>query len=226
MGIDVREMLSEEYENELSLVGDLSLLGVPATMSKLSFEGFSVLSYMVDSDSVCEYTGRKTLNNILESYIEANSGDKYVRELVNRVWEKHYETDENGKMVMKGYRRKEGSNNHYLLLRAKAAKFWADNGLQAHMEVAKEFFNYGGITRVERLKDATYDDALYHEDPQIRARNRAMVMKFEGLDKNKGNVVVNLFDKHGGRELTEHISELSGDKLYDVSTIIDADIEE
>ena len=223
----------KHIENELAILNnDLTALGIPSNMIHLPIEHINMLVFMVSGDTLCKYTNKKTLNNVLESYIETNTDDKTVKYLLKNAFERkerqEYDKD-TYQWVGTGeyYWVKRDNGNQYILkLRMLAGKFWNENNLKQYLKTAKETFIDGGIGRNDKFKDMVFEEAMNNDDDQIRARFSSMHAKLEGLDKNKGIQIVNMFEHHGGKEFSENASRISNNPMYDIGNTIDADFEE
>lgn len=223
----------DSIENEIAMLdNDLTALGIPSNMIHLPLEQINMLVFMVSSDTFCKYTGKMTLNNVLESFIETFENDKTVNYLLKNAFERKQDlkyNSETGEYEPTGkyyYVKRPQGNKHIIKLRMLAGKFWNENNLKKYMKTARELFVDGGIERNDKFKDMVFEEAMNNEDPQIRARFSSMHSKIEGLDKNKGIQIVNMFEKHGGKEFSEHASEISGNGLFNISNAIDAEISE
>lgn len=229
----------DTIENELSLLGGVKAL-IPETLSFLSEEEVLMLMMMTSNDIECEWTNKKTTNNIIESYImtfythDSKLG-KFVKGLVDGAFYKDIiidkEQESSGysgentfesttKVVSKKY--KIGRMTKYIQLKSMALQFWNSKNLKQYMKMFRDLQN-GGISELDKFEDMVYDKAMNSEDSSISARYSQIYSKNKGLDKTKGSTIVNMFH-HGGKELTAQLAQASGNMKLDLQDIIDAEV--
>jgi hypothetical protein len=205
----IKDKTIEQYENEISL--SEGALSIPKEILELPPKAQYVLAFYNDKDFVNKETGKNTYQNIVESYIAATEDTSYVAKAFKEV---------DGVMVP------DAENKQiYMKIKQRAISFWNNNQLSQLVEVFKKLM-YGGRKQEEILKDAIIDDALYHDDINIKIKSRNQAIKILGMDKNVQTMGQDVWLKGGGREFGKHLSGYLGNESYDLTKYVDAEFEE
>lgn len=205
----IKDKTIEQYENEIAL--SEGALSIPKEILELPPKAQYVLAFYNDKDFVNKETGKNTYQNIVESYIAATEDTSYVAKAFKEV---------DGVMVP------DAENKQiYMKIKQRAISFWNNNQLSQLVEVFKKLM-YGGRKQEEILKDAIIDDALYHDDINIKIKSRNQAIKILGMDKNVQTMGQDVWLKGGGREFGKHLSGYLGNESYDLTKYVDAEFEE
>jgi hypothetical protein len=209
----------DEYENELALVE--GTLNIPTEIISLPLKAQYVLAFYCDRDFINKVTGKKTYNNILESYIASLEDDSFLKDVFDQI--PVYDKDGNEK----GYTTIVNSDKKhiYMKLKQQAYSYWNSNNLLPMVDIFKTLQS-GGRKAVDELKEAITDDALYHPDENIRLKNRSLAVKVHGMDKNIQNEGMDVWIKSGGREFGKALAEFTGHKFHDITSYVDGDKDE
>ena len=205
----IKDKTIEQYENEISL--SEGALSIPKEILELPPKAQYVLAFYNDKDFVNKETGKNTYQNIVESYIAATEDTSYVAKAFKEVDGAIVPDAENKQIYMK--------------IKQRAISFWNNNQLSQLVEVFKKLM-YGGRKQEEILKDAIIDDALYHDDINIKIKSRNQAIKILGMDKNVQTMGQDVWLKGGGREFGKHLSGYLGNESYDLTKYVDAEFEE
>jgi hypothetical protein len=206
----------DTYENEIALAkGGLT---IPKEILELPIQAQTVLSFYNDKDYINKETGRKTFNDIVESYIASIEDTTWIED----IFEKFDIYDKNDHVA--GYKTivKPEKKQQYTLLKTKAISYWNEQNLNMMVEIFKSLM-LGGRKREDMLKDAIVDDALFHPDDNFRLKNRSLAVKVMGMDKNVQMLGMDVWQKGGGREFGSHMAKALGIKSADLSQYIEED---
>ena len=152
----VKDMTLEQYENEIAL--SEGTLSIPKEITELPMRAQYMLAFYNDRDYVNEETGKKTYQDIVESYIATLQDSSFVAQAF-------LEQEFNDGKVNVYIKRIPNPANKQIYMRIKqhAISFWNNNNLSQLVDIFKKLL-YGGRRQEEVLKDAILDDALYHDD--------------------------------------------------------------
>lgn len=205
----IKDKTIEQYENEIAL--SEGALSIPKEILELPPKAQYVLAFYNDKDFVNKETGKNTYQDIVESYIAATEDSSFVSKAFK---------EQDGMIVP------DAENKQiYMKIKQRAISFWNNNSLSQLVEVFKKLM-YGGRKQEEILKDAIIDDALYHDDINIKIKSRNQAIKILGMDKNVQVLGQDVWLKGGGREFGKHLSGYLGDNSYDLTKYVDAEFEE
>lgn len=214
----IKNQSLEQYENELALVE--GALSIPKEITELPLRAQYMLAFYNDRDYVNAETGKKTYQDIVESYIATLEDSSFIAKAFN---EEEF-NDGKGNVFTK---KVPNPNEKHIYMRVKqhAISFWNNNNLSQMVDIFKKLM-YGGRKQEEVLKDAIIDDALYHEDNKFKLSSRNQAIKIMGLDKNVQVLGQDVWLKGGGKEFGKHLASYLDNNSYDLSTYIDAEFEE
>lgn len=205
----IKDKTIEQYENEIAL--SEGALSIPKEILELPPKAQYVLAFYNDKDFVNKETGKNTYQDIVESYIAATEDTSYVAKAFK---------EQDGVIVPNAE-----NKQIYMKVKQRAISFWNNNQLSQLVEVFKKLM-YGGRKQEEILKDAIIDDALYHEDINIKIKSRNQAIKILGMDKNVQTMGQDVWLKGGGREFGKHLSGYLGNDSYDLTKYVDAEFDE
>jgi len=206
----VKEKTIEQYENEIAL--SEGALSIPKEILELPIKAQYVLAFYNDKEFTNKQTGKRTYQDVVESYIAATEDNSLVA--------KAFTKDSNGNIVPNA------ENKHiYMRVKQHAISFWNNNNLGQLVEIFKKLM-YGGRRQEELLKDAIIDDALFHEDIGIKIKSSNQAIKILGMDKNVQTFGQDVWLKGGGKEFGKHLSQYLDNDGYDLSNYIEAEIDE
>jgi hypothetical protein len=214
----VKDMTLEQYENEIAL--SEGTLSIPKEITELPMRAQYMLAFYNDRDYVNEETGKKTYQDIVESYIATLEDSSFVAQA---FLEQEF-NDGKGNVYIK--RIPNPANKQiYMRIKQHAISFWNNNNLSQLVDIFKKLL-YGGRRQEEVLKDAILDDALYHDDLKFKISSRNQAIKVMGMDKNVQTLGQDVWLKGGGKEFGKHLASYLGNDGYDLTTYIDAEFEE
>lgn len=212
----LKEGTLETYENEIALAK--GTLTIPKEIMELPIQAQTVLSFYNDREYINPETGRKTFNNIVECYIASLDDTKWVEDIFDKI--DVYDKDGN----KTGYTTvvKSEQKQKYTMLKTKAISFWNEHNLNQMVDIFKSLM-LGGRKREDMLKDAIVDDALFHQNENIRLKNRSLAIKVMGMDKNVAMQGMDVWLKGGGKEFGTHMAKAFGIASADLSQYIEED---
>jgi hypothetical protein len=214
----VKDMTLEQYENEIAL--SEGTLSIPKEITELPMRAQYMLAFYNDRDYVNEETGKKTYQDIVESYIATFEDSSFVAQA---FLEQEF-NDGKGNVYIKKVPNP-ANKQIYMRIKQHAISFWNNNNLSQLVDIFKKLL-YGGRRQEEVLKDAILDDALYHDDLKFKISSRNQAIKVMGMDKNVQTLGQDVWLKGGGKEFGKHLASYLGNDGYDLSTYIDAEFEE
>lgn len=214
----VKDMTLEQYENEIAL--SEGTLSIPKEITELPMRAQYMLAFYNDRDYVNEETGKKTYQDIVESYIATLEDSSFVAQA---FLEQEF-NDGKGNVFIKKVPNP-ANKQIYMRIKQHAISFWNNNNLSQLVDIFKKLL-YGGRRQEEVLKDAILDDALYHDDLKFKISSRNQAIKVMGMDKNVQTLGQDVWLKGGGKEFGKHLASYLGNDGYDLSTYIDAEFEE
>lgn len=214
----VKDMTLEQYENEIAL--SEGTLSIPKEITELPMRAQYMLAFYNDRDYINEETGKKTYQDIVESYIATLEDSSFVAQA---FLEQEF-NDGKGNVFIKKVPNP-ANKQIYMRIKQHAISFWNNNNLSQLVDIFKKLL-YGGRRQEEVLKDAILDDALYHDDLKFKISSRNQAIKVMGMDKNVQTLGQDVWLKGGGKEFGKHLASYLGNDGYDLSTYIDAEFEE
>ena len=214
----VKDMTLEQYENEIAL--SEGTLSIPEEITQLPMRAQYMLAFYNDRDFVNEETGKKTYQDIVESYIATLEDSSFVAQA---FLEQEF-NDGKGNVFIKKVPNP-ANKQIYMRIKQHAISFWNNNNLSQLVDIFKKLL-YGGRRQEEVLKDAILDDALYHDDLKFKISSRNQAIKVMGMDKNVQTLGQDVWLKGGGKEFGKHLASYLGNDGYDLTTYIDAEFEE
>lgn len=214
----VKDMTLEQYENEIAL--SEGTLSIPEEITQLPMRAQYMLAFYNDRDFVNEETGKKTYQDIVESYIATLEDSSFVAQA---FLEKEF-NDGKGNVFIKKVPNP-ANKQIYMRIKQHAISFWNNNNLSQLVDIFKKLL-YGGRRQEEVLKDAILDDALYHDDLKFKISSRNQAIKVMGMDKNVQTLGQDVWLKGGGKEFGKHLASYLGNDGYDLTTYIDAEFEQ
>lgn len=207
----------EQYENELVL--SEGVISIPKEITELPIRAQYMLAFYNDRDYVNAETGKKTYQNIVESYIATLEDSSFVA----KAFIKQKQEDAKGNIQVSIIPNPE-NKQIYMRVKQHAISFWNNNNLSQVVDIFKKLL-HGGRKQEDVLKDAILDDALYHEDLKFKTSSRNQAIKVLGLDKNVQVMGQDVWLKGGGKEFGQHLSKYLGQDSYDLSSYIEAEID-
>ena len=214
----VKDMTLEQYENEIAL--SEGTLSIPEEITQLPMRAQYMLAFYNDRDFVNEETGKKTYQDIVESYIATLEDSSFVAQA---FLEQEF-NDGKGNVFIKKVPNP-ANKQIYMRIKQHAISFWNNNNLSQLVDIFKKLL-YGGRRQEEVLKDAILDDALYHDDLKFKISSRNQAIKVMGMDKNVQTLGQDVWLKGGGKEFGKHLASYLGNEGYDLTTYIDAEFEQ
>lgn len=214
----VKDMTLEQYENEIAL--SEGTLSIPEEITQLPMRAQYMLAFYNDRDFVNEETGKKTYQDIVESYIATLEDSSFVAQA---FLEQEF-NDGKGNVFIKKVPNP-ANKQIYMRIKQHAISFWNNNNLSQLVDIFKKLL-YGGRRQEEVLKDAILDDALYHDDLKFKISSRNQAIKVMGMDKNVQTLGQDVWLKGGGKEFGKHLASYLGNDGYDLTTYIDAEFEQ
>lgn len=214
----VKDMTLEQYENEIAL--SEGTLSIPEEITQLPMRAQYMLAFYNDRDFVNEETGKKTYQDIVESYIATLEDSSFVAQA---FLEQEF-NDGKGNVFIKKVPNP-ANKQIYMRIKQHAVSFWNNNNLSQLVDIFKKLL-YGGRRQEEVLKDAILDDALYHDDLKFKISSRNQAIKVMGMDKNVQTLGQDVWLKGGGKEFGKHLASYLGNDGYDLTTYIDAEFEQ
>ena len=195
----------ERHENSI-------LINVPSSLAEKGILAVRLFHYFLDSETISQFTGKKTMLDIEESYIMSGVyGDDYLdkvykAEEIEIEKEKHGTTWTEYSIVYTVLNR-----NEDIRIRSEARKFWSEHQLENIFQEAQQY-KRGNIPFVDQLKFAIETDALRSGNIQ----NRKMAMDIHGMKNKMGTVQINVYRDGGGKQLNRTIIESSGNDNFNL----------
>lgn len=213
----------DEYENEIAL--SKSSLSIPNEIMELPIQAQYMLSFYNDKEWKNKVSGKKTYNDIVECYIASLKDDEWLRDLYEDIVDK-VSFDKDGK---KQTTYKKGivaeQKGKYMLLKQKAISYWNENNLQQVVPIFKKLM-LGGIKQEDMLKDEILENALHHQDENIKLKYVKHAIDVTGIGKNQVVLGQDVWLKGGGKDFGTHLANYMNDKTHDISKFIEGEIDE
>lgn len=206
----------ESYENEIALSD--GTLSIPKEVTTLPLRAQYVLAFYCDRSYINKVTNKKTYNDILESYIASLEDDSFLEDVFLKV----PITDDNGNTIKMTTIVNNDKKHIYMKLQQQAYSFWNDNNLLPIVDIFKKLKS-GGRKKEDELKEAIVDDALYHDDENIKLKNRSLAIKVMGMDKNIQTSAQNVWLTGGGKDFGKALAKFTGNKGYDITDYVEAE---
>jgi hypothetical protein len=195
----------ERYENSI-------LSNVPSGLAEKGILAVRLFHYFLDSETINEWTGKKTMLDIEECYIMSGIYPDDHLMKVYEVKEIETEKEKNGStwteysMSYKIIDKRED-----MRIRTEARRFWADNQLDTFFQEATQY-KRGNIPFTDQLKFAIETDALKPGDIQ----NRKMAMDIHGMKNKNNKLTINVFRDGNGSKLARTIIDSSNNDVYEL----------
>lgn len=204
----------ESYENEIALSS--GVLSIPKEVTTLPLKAQYVLAFYCDRAYINKITNKRTYNDILESYIASLDDDSFLEDVFLSV----PITDKDGNVIKMTTVVNNEKKHIYMKLQQQAYSFWNDNNLLPIVDIYKKLKS-GGRKKEDELKEAIVDDALYHEDENIKLKNRSLAIKVMGMDKNVQTAAQNVWLTGGGKDFGKALAQFTGKKSYDITDYVE-----
>lgn len=199
--IDVETYMEDRRRYAKDLVEDTT--GLPSEFFDLDLVSANQVLYFLDRDYISPYTGKRTFNNLIESYIVSGS---YTTAHLNSVFEKEEKELHNMNGDFIGietiYHRDE---DEYKKIELAAMQNWRMKNLDNYIRAMFED-KLGGIPLEDLVKMEVVTNALYHENDVRKAQYMRMAIDILGL-KDKADVIVQNVWKKGGEERVKAIAD-------------------
>ena len=206
----------DTYENEIALSD--GTLSIPKEITTLPLKAQYVLAFYCDRAYINKITNKRTYNDILESYIASLDDDSFLEDVFLQV----PITDQNGNVIKMTTVVNNEKKNIYMKLQQQAYSFWNDNNLLPIVDIFKKLKS-GGRKKEDELKEAIVDDALYHEDENIKLKNRSLAIKVMGMDKNVQTSAQNVWLTGGGKDFGKALANFTGKKGFDITEYVEVE---
>ena len=210
-------MLPQEQVSVADLVADgvdrhenSILANMPSGLADKGIVAVRLFNYFLDSETINEWTGKKTMLDLEESYIMSGIYPDDHLMKVYEVKEIETEKEKNGStwteysMSYKIIDKRED-----MRIRTEARRFWADNQLDTFFQEATQY-KRGNIPFTDQLKFAIETDALKPGDIQ----NRKMAMDIHGMKNKNNKLTINVFRDGNGSKLARTIIDSSNNDVY------------
>lgn len=217
----IRNNQLELYENEIALLDNINL---GFSLNELSEESTSFLFNYTDDSVVIPYTGEKTKNDLLKSYLMTKD---YCDELSEQIWEIKIEEKIVKDKVVEIKKVLIKDRTLYQKIKIAAAKYWSKYNLNKYLNDFKVVME-GSVNRVDVLKEAIYNDAINeNNDNNYRIANRRLAVDAFGLKENKIEIQFDAFNTGGGSLVKQTLDKLSKPNvdIYDIDDNISLEIE-
>lgn len=212
----------DKYENEHHLIEQS--LALPQKFMELGELQQRMVLLFVDKDVVCKYTGRKTLNNVYESYIMSLQ-DKSVLNKVYKPKQIQVAQDEDYMPVYSDskeeYEINPDSTALLLQLKAKAATVWRDSNLREISKSMREIVVNGGFRDEELLEKVIIDDALESytgdkEKDSYTMKNRRLAIDVKGMKRPSKLQQINVYYDGGGKQASKAVVDVTENQAYNL----------
>lgn len=202
-------------ENEIALL-DETELGL--NLNELDERKLNFLFNYTDSEMINSYTGKKTKNDIVNSFIMSfDNGDTISR----TVWYVSKSIDDKG---LENTVVKIADFPLYRKWKLRAVKYFNDNKLNDYVGNMQTLVE-GKLDRAEVLKEAIFSDSISDNvSEKTKLDSRKHMIDILGLKKPTGSNQINIFHQGGGRELVESIEGLANERIEIIDAEIDDDI--
>lgn len=197
------------------------LANVPNGLADKGIVAVRLFHYFLDGDTVCEFTGKKTMLDLEESYIMSGVySDEHLWSVYQKI-EKEVEKSKGGTTwVEYEYEYKVLNRNEDMRIRSEARRFWMEHQLDTMFLEAQQY-KRGNIPFTDQLKFAIETDALRPGD----TANRKMAMDIHAMKNKFGGVQINVYHEGKGKQLNKTIIEASGNDNYDLGLDYNDDTE-
>lgn len=203
--VDIETYASDvrRYQNSLVVQKE----GLPQDLVEKDLVSMYQVLFYLDKDMINPYTGKRTFNNLVESYMISGAyTDKFLKDNFEVIEENIDQFDKQGNIIgvivkthykhdVKVYKRVE----------LEAMRNWKLK--QLNLLVYAVFNEKLGGVDIETLAEMEIvNKALYHDDPAIQARWMKYLIDIKGMKDDKKIVIENIFER-GGKELIEVVAE-------------------
>ncbi len=212
----------DKYENEHHLIGQS--LALPQKFMELGELEQRMVLLFVDKDVVCKYTGKKTLNNVYESYIMSLE-DKSTLNKVYKPKQIKTGTDEDGFPIYidskDQYEINPDGMTLLLQLKAKSATIWRDSNLREISKSMRDIIVNGGFKDEELLEKVIIDDALESytgdkEKDSYTMKNRRLAIDVKGMKRPSKLQQINVYYDGGGKQASKAVVDVTENPAYDL----------
>lgn len=203
--VDIETYASDvrRYENSLIVESE----GLPADLVNKDLVSMYQVMFYLDKDMINQFTGRRTFNNLVESYMISGAyTDKFLKEHFKVIEveiplydNKHNQVDTNIKIEY------EYDVKVYKRIELEAMRNWKLK--QLNLLVYSTFYEkLGGIPIEDLAEMDIVNNALFNDDPVRKAQYMRMLIDVKGMKEQQKITVENIF-KRGGEELIEVVAE-------------------
>lgn len=194
---------------------------VPSGLADKGIVAVRLFHYFLDGDTTSEYTGKKTMLDLEESYIMSGVySDDHLSTVYQRI-EKEVEKSKGGTTWTEyEYEYKVINRKEDMRIRTEARRFWMEHQLDTYFLEAQQY-KRGNIPFIDQLKFAIETDALKPGD----TANRKMAMDIHGMKNKFGAMTINVYSDGKGKQLNKTIIESSNNDNYDLGLNYDDDTE-
>lgn len=202
----------EKYENEYHLVEQS--LSLPQKFMELGeLEQRMVLLY-IDKDYIEPNSNEHTKNNSFISFLASYENQAVVKKIY-KFAERTVGYDKEGQPIKEMYKAiNDKEMTLYLQLKSHATSVWKNANLKEICKSMKEIVANSGYRDEELLEQVILSDALETDKSAYTMANRRLAVDIKGLKKPMGLQQINVYLDGGGKKANEIISEVTGNKNY------------
>jgi hypothetical protein len=197
--VDIETYASDvrRYQNSLVMSKD----GLPQDLMNHDLPSIFQVLYFLDRDMVNQFTGKRTFNNLVESYMISGAyTEAFLKEHFKVIEEQTEILDKSGNVIDVIIKTKyEHDVKVYKRIELEAMANWKMK--QLNLLVYSTFYEKLGGVEIETLAEMDIvNNALFNENPIRKAQYMRMLIDIKGMKENEKRAVENIF-KLGGREL-------------------------
>jgi hypothetical protein len=202
----------EKYENEYHLVSQS--LSLPQKFMELGELEQRMVLLFIDKDYIEANSKKHTENDAFISFLASYENQQVVKKIF-KFAQRTVGYDKEGSPITEMYVIvNQDELALYMKLKAHATMIWKQSNLKEISKSMKEIMTNSGYRDEELLEQVILSDSLATDKSAYTMANRRLAVDIKGLKKPMGLQQINVYLDGGGKKANEIISEVTGNKNY------------